>query len=118
VQAAVNVSIVQVMRNDFFESVLDVLKRTGLDASLLQLELTESGSRPGRSLDLAQHRLFGDIHGGPTQVRFTLQHSPACSKPSHSAGALPFHVGIFVQSMRAGAKIDHRAPRKRRDVAV
>ena len=42
IQVAVNVSVVQLMRDDFVDSVIEVLNRTGLNASLLQLELTES----------------------------------------------------------------------------
>ena len=47
IQVAVNVSIVQLLREDFVDGVVDVLRRTGLNASLLQLELTESVLRPG-----------------------------------------------------------------------
>jgi EAL domain-containing protein (putative c-di-GMP-specific phosphodiesterase class I) len=42
VQVAVNVSSVQFARESFIDEVKDVLARTGLSGSLLQLELTES----------------------------------------------------------------------------
>jgi diguanylate cyclase (GGDEF)-like protein len=42
IQVAINVSVVQLMRDEFVDGVVDVLNRTGLSASLLQLELTES----------------------------------------------------------------------------
>ena len=42
IQVAVNVSTLQFKRNEFVAEVADVLKRTGLPASLLQLELTET----------------------------------------------------------------------------
>jgi len=47
IQVAVNVSIIQLLRDDFVDGVVDVLSRTGLSASLLQLELTESVLLPG-----------------------------------------------------------------------
>ncbi len=42
VQVAVNVSSVQFARKQFVDEVIEILKRTGLSADLLQLELTES----------------------------------------------------------------------------
>ena len=42
VRAAVNVSQLQFARSDFVETVLDVLRQTGLSGDLLDLELTES----------------------------------------------------------------------------
>lgn len=42
VGVAVNVSAVQLFRDDFVENVREVLERTGLPAGALQLELTES----------------------------------------------------------------------------
>ena len=42
VQVAVNVSSLQFMRDTFVEEVTAILKRTGLDPRLLQIELTES----------------------------------------------------------------------------
>jgi predicted signal transduction protein with EAL and GGDEF domain len=42
VQIAVNVSAVQFARTDFVDSVTTVLRETGLEPSLLELELTES----------------------------------------------------------------------------
>ncbi|MGB6721468.1 MAG: EAL domain-containing protein [Terracidiphilus sp.] len=42
VQVAINVSSVQFARETFIAETLDILERTGLPASLLQLELTES----------------------------------------------------------------------------
>jgi diguanylate cyclase (GGDEF)-like protein len=47
VQVAVNVSTVQFGRDSFFEEVADVLHRTGLHPSLLQIELTESATVAG-----------------------------------------------------------------------
>lgn len=47
VQVAVNVSTVQFARDSFFEEVADVLHRTGLHPSLLQIELTESATVAG-----------------------------------------------------------------------
>ncbi|HEX4006893.1 MAG TPA: EAL domain-containing protein [Acidobacteriaceae bacterium] len=47
VQVAVNVSTVQFSRDSFFEEVADVLHRTGLHPSLLQIELTESATVAG-----------------------------------------------------------------------
>lgn len=41
-KVAVNVSVVQFMRKGFVESVASALKESGLDPSLLELELTES----------------------------------------------------------------------------
>jgi diguanylate cyclase (GGDEF)-like protein len=42
IQVAVNVSTVQFIRDDFVDSVASVLKRTGLNPKLMQLEVTES----------------------------------------------------------------------------
>jgi EAL domain-containing protein (putative c-di-GMP-specific phosphodiesterase class I) len=42
IQVAVNVSSVQFARNEFFDEVNDILRRTGLEPNLLQIELTES----------------------------------------------------------------------------
>jgi EAL domain-containing protein (putative c-di-GMP-specific phosphodiesterase class I) len=47
VQVAVNVSTVQFGRDSFFEEVADILHRTGLHPSLLQIELTESATVAG-----------------------------------------------------------------------
>ncbi|MGB6132669.1 MAG: EAL domain-containing protein [Acidobacteriaceae bacterium] len=47
VQVAVNVSSVQFARDSFFEEVADVLHRTGLAPTLLQIELTESATVNG-----------------------------------------------------------------------
>ncbi|MFP5230860.1 MAG: putative bifunctional diguanylate cyclase/phosphodiesterase [Acidobacteriota bacterium] len=60
VQVAVNVSSVQFARDTFLEEVEDVLRRTGLKPSLLQLELTESATLTGleRAADLMR-RLTG-----------------------------------------------------------
>lgn len=60
IQVAVNVSNVQFARDSFLEEVEDVLHRTGLRPSLLQLELTESATLTGieRAADLIR-RLTG-----------------------------------------------------------
>lgn len=60
IQVAVNVSSVQFARDTFLEEVEDVLRRTGLRPSLLQLELTESATLSGleRAADLMR-RLTG-----------------------------------------------------------
>jgi diguanylate cyclase (GGDEF)-like protein len=60
VQVAVNVSSVQFARDSFLEEVEEVLQRTGLRPSLLQLELTESATLTGveRAADLIR-RLTG-----------------------------------------------------------
>lgn len=42
VQVAVNVSAIQFARTDFVDSVITVLRETGLNPSLLELEITES----------------------------------------------------------------------------
>lgn len=47
IQVAVNVSTVQFSRDSFFEDVADILRRTGLHPSLLQIELTESATVAG-----------------------------------------------------------------------
>ncbi len=47
IQVAVNVSSVQFARDSFFEEVADVLHRTGLAPTLLQIELTESATMNG-----------------------------------------------------------------------
>jgi len=47
IQVAVNVSSVQFARDSFFEEVADVLQRTGLAPTLLQIELTESATVNG-----------------------------------------------------------------------
>jgi diguanylate cyclase (GGDEF)-like protein len=47
IQVAVNVSTVQFSRDSFFEEVADILRRTGLHPSLLQIELTESATVAG-----------------------------------------------------------------------
>ena len=49
IKVAVNVSSVQLLRDDFVETVTGVLNRTGLDPDLLQLELTESMLLPGQN---------------------------------------------------------------------
>jgi len=60
VQVAVNVSSVQFARDTFLEEVEETLRRTGLQPSLLQLELTESATLTGleRAADLMR-RLTG-----------------------------------------------------------
>lgn len=60
IQVAVNVSSVQFARDSFLEEVEEVLRRTGLRPSLLQLELTESATLTGveRASDLIR-RLTG-----------------------------------------------------------
>ena len=47
IQVAVNVSSVQFARDAFFDEVEDILRRTGIDPSLLQIELTESTTLDG-----------------------------------------------------------------------
>ena len=47
VQVAVNVSSIQFARDEFFDEVIAILHRTGLDPSLLQIELTESTTLDG-----------------------------------------------------------------------
>ena len=47
IQVAVNVSTVQFSRDSFMEDVADILRRTGLHPSLLQIELTESATVAG-----------------------------------------------------------------------
>jgi diguanylate cyclase (GGDEF)-like protein len=47
IQVAVNVSSVQFARDSFVEEVEDILRRTGLHPSLLQIELTESATLTG-----------------------------------------------------------------------
>jgi diguanylate cyclase (GGDEF)-like protein len=47
IQVAVNVSSVQFARDSFIEEVEDILHRTGLKPSLLQIELTESATLTG-----------------------------------------------------------------------
>ena len=47
IQVAVNVSSVQFARDSFIEEVEDILRRTGLKPSLLQIELTESATLTG-----------------------------------------------------------------------
>lgn len=47
IQVAVNVSSVQFARESFLEEVQSILRRTGLQPSLLQLELTESATLTG-----------------------------------------------------------------------
>jgi diguanylate cyclase (GGDEF)-like protein len=60
IQVAVNVSSVQFARDSFLEDVEEVLHRTGLRPTLLQLELTESATLTGveRAADLIR-RLTG-----------------------------------------------------------
>ena len=60
IQIAVNVSSVQFARDSFLEEVEEILRRTGLPPSLLQLELTESSTLTGleRAADLMR-RLTG-----------------------------------------------------------
>jgi diguanylate cyclase (GGDEF)-like protein len=47
IQVAVNVSSVQFARDSFIEEIEDILRRTGLDPALLQIELTESATLTG-----------------------------------------------------------------------
>ncbi len=47
VQVAVNVSSVQFARDAFFDEVNDILRRTGVEPGLLQIELTESTTLDG-----------------------------------------------------------------------
>lgn len=47
IQVAVNISVVQLLRDDFAEIVAGTLARTGLAPRLLQLELTDSVMPPG-----------------------------------------------------------------------
>jgi len=48
IKIAVNISTVQLLRDDFVDTVTGVLTQTGLDPHFLQLELTESVLMPGR----------------------------------------------------------------------
>jgi len=41
-KVAVNISGIQLLRNDFIETVLDIIKETGIKESSLELEITES----------------------------------------------------------------------------
>ena len=47
IQVAVNVSSIQFARDGFFDEVVDILRRSGLEPSLLQIELTESTALDG-----------------------------------------------------------------------
>jgi diguanylate cyclase (GGDEF)-like protein len=47
IQVAVNVSSVQFARDNFLEGIEEILRRTGLNPSLLQIELTESATLAG-----------------------------------------------------------------------
>jgi len=47
IQVAVNVSSVQFVRETFVDEVVEVLRHTGLDPKLLQIELTESAMLDG-----------------------------------------------------------------------
>ena len=47
VQVAVNVSSIQFARDGFFDEVCEILRRTGIEPCLLQLELTESTTLDG-----------------------------------------------------------------------
>jgi diguanylate cyclase (GGDEF)-like protein/PAS domain S-box-containing protein len=62
VRVAVNVSAVQFGRADFVESVLTIVRETGLDARLLELELTESSllrNREESAKKMVELRAFG-----------------------------------------------------------
>ena len=61
IQVAVNISSVQLCRENFVQEVLEVLQRTGLKPSLLQLEVTESVMVSGaaRSAETIKH--FRDL---------------------------------------------------------
>lgn len=39
---SVNISVIQLLQDDFANIVKNILEKTGLDASLLELEITES----------------------------------------------------------------------------
>lgn len=41
-RVCVNVSMVQLLRSDFYEDLLDILQRTGMPAAALELEITET----------------------------------------------------------------------------
>jgi len=47
IQVAVNVSSIQFARDEFFDEVVDILRRAGIDPGLLQIELTESTTQDG-----------------------------------------------------------------------
>ncbi|HEX3986917.1 MAG TPA: EAL domain-containing protein [Acidobacteriaceae bacterium] len=58
VQVAVNVSSLQLMRDNFVEDVAGILEKTGLPPHLLQIELTESVMLSGaQSAAVTMHRL-------------------------------------------------------------
>ncbi len=58
VQVAVNVSSLQLVRDDFVEEVSAILEKTGLPASLLQIEVTESVMLSGtQGAAVTMHRL-------------------------------------------------------------
>jgi len=47
IQVAVNVSSVQFARDEFFDEVLEIVRRAGIEPALLQIELTESTTLAG-----------------------------------------------------------------------
>lgn len=47
IQVGVNVSSIQFAREAFFEEVMEILQRTGIEPGLLQIELTESATLDG-----------------------------------------------------------------------
>ena len=61
VQVAVNVSSVQFARDTFVEEVVEILSRTGLPASLLQIELTESATLIGIDRAAASMRRLNEL---------------------------------------------------------
>ena len=61
IQVAVNVSSVQLSRENFVQEVLDVLQRTGLKPQLLQLEVTESVMVSGAARSAETIKRFRDL---------------------------------------------------------
>lgn len=61
IQVAVNVSSVQFVRETFVDEVVEVLRHTGLDPKLLQIELTESAMLDGTEYAAAIMKRLGAL---------------------------------------------------------
>jgi EAL domain-containing protein (putative c-di-GMP-specific phosphodiesterase class I) len=61
IQVAVNVSSIQFARDTFVDEVVGILKRTGLPANLLQIELTESAMINGSKSTAEKMKRFNSL---------------------------------------------------------
>ena len=105
-QVAVNISSVQLSRENFVQEVLDVLQRTGLPPNLLQLEVTESVMVSGAARSAETIKRFRELGIGVAIDDFGTGYSCLSYLPRLSFDSLKIDRS-FVNEL--GAKGETRA---------